>query len=100
MTLLSAVALAAALLGYAAGRTRPADRLTSWAQDVVTERTPRSLAFWAAAPVIVLALAAIWTFHPRRSAANRRSWREEHPAPAPVRDPHWATRNRTDTPDA
>ncbi|MFC9341430.1 hypothetical protein ACFT0G_25375 [Streptomyces sp. NPDC057020] len=92
-------ALAATLAGYAAGRTRPADCLTSWAQGVITERTPRSPAFWAATPVIVLALAATWTLHPRRSAANRRSWHREHPpTPAPALDLNWPTRNSERTP--
>ncbi|MCY0957680.1 hypothetical protein [Streptomyces sp. H27-H5] len=97
--ILPALALsAAALTGYAAGRTRPAARLLSCAQDTVTKEAGTSPAFWAAAPVILLAWITVWTLHPRRSAANRRSWHEEHPPPpTPARDPHRPTRE-TDTP--
>lgn len=93
--LLAAELAATALTGYAAGRTRPADRLLSRAEDTVNRDNSRSPVFWCAATVIVLALIAVWTLHPRRSAENRRSWREEYPRePAPVRDPDWA-RKRT-----
>ncbi|MFE3378783.1 hypothetical protein [Streptomyces anulatus] len=93
--LLAAVLAAATLTGYAAGRYRPGDRLLSWAQDVGDRRAARWPVSLGAAIVIVLAVASVWTFHPRRSAANRRSWREENTRTAtPARDPNWA-RNRT-----
>lgn len=90
----------AAALGYAAGRHRPGRRAVDWAQGTVTREPGCSPVFWVAVPVIVLALAAVWILHPRRTVENRRSWREEHPpAPTPQRDPEWARRHtETDTP--
>ncbi|MBT2492347.1 hypothetical protein J7E96_28325 [Streptomyces sp. ISL-96] len=88
------LALAAAVLtGYAAGRARPWQRLIDWAQDQVTQRPTRSLGFWLAVPVLLVGLAVLWTCHPRRSAANVRSWRQDRTPPAvPRLDPDWAAR--------
>lgn len=100
MTLL--LLTAAAVLGYAAGRHRPGRRAVDWAQDTVTREPGLSPVLCIAVPVIVLAVTAVWILHPRRTAENRRSWREEHPpAPTPQRDPEWARRRtaETDTPD-
>ncbi|GHA94186.1 hypothetical protein [Streptomyces chryseus] len=88
------LALAAAVLtGYAAGRARPWPRLIDWAQDQVTQRPARSPRFWLAAPVLLAGLAVLWTCHPRRSAANVRSWHQDRTPPStPRRDPDWAAR--------
>lgn len=79
MNTLLAVALLAA--GYGLGRWRPAPRLLSWAEDAA-HRSCRHPAWWAAQVVFAVALAWIWIVHPRRAAANRRSWRQDHTVPA------------------
>jgi hypothetical protein len=88
------IAVTALTVGYLVGRARPGPRLLGWAEDAAAPgwRTPR---FWAAAPVILLALAWVWMVHPRRTLANRRSWRRSRGAdPVPRYDPEWAARRR------
>jgi hypothetical protein len=77
------LALAAALLGYLAGRTRPGAALLDWAEDAARPGW-RSPTAWAAVPVILVALAWMWTVHPRRTAANMRSWKAGPPARSPA----------------
>lgn len=77
MTVLLAVAAALAV-GYLAGRTRPGPRLLSWAEDAATPGW-RTWKFWPAAPIILTAVAFMWTVHPRRTLANVRSWRGDDP---------------------
>jgi uncharacterized BrkB/YihY/UPF0761 family membrane protein len=61
--------------GYALGRLNTGPRLLAWAEDA-TAPGWRTWRFWLAAPVVILALAWIWTVHPRRTLANVRSWRQ------------------------
>lgn len=84
--LAAAVGLAA---GYLLGRYRPAPRLLSWAEDA-TSPGWRTWKFWPAAPIVLTALAWVWTVHPRRTLANVRAWRQDqHREPAPQYDPTW-----------
>lgn len=85
LTLAALLALAA---GYAIGRYRPGPRLLNWAEDSLA-RGRRHPGWWAAQVVFAVALAWAWTVHPRLTAANVRSWREDRIAPAPVYDPQW-----------
>ncbi|MFI5814920.1 hypothetical protein ACIA7S_28675 [Streptomyces sp. NPDC051643] len=48
----------------------------NWADTAITGG-PRTLQFWPAAPVILIAVAYLWVVHPRRSLANVRSWKAE-----------------------
>ncbi|MGK5531562.1 hypothetical protein [Streptomyces sp. URMC 129] len=75
MTVLLLALTAGALLGYIAGRTRPGQAAMRWAEDAVCRgwRRPTS---WAAAVVLLVAIAWQVTVHPIQSAENRRSWRE------------------------
>jgi uncharacterized BrkB/YihY/UPF0761 family membrane protein len=85
--------VAALAVGFALGRVRLAPIL-DWAEDW-TAPGWRTWRFWPAAPVAVLALAWVWTVHPRRTLANVRAWRR--PAsrgPALTFDPDWATKRR------
>jgi hypothetical protein len=84
-------AAVAAAVGYAAGRTRPGPRLLRWADRQVTAPAPPGPRLGCAVLVVLAALAAAWTLHPRRSAANVRAWRQT-PArgPAPRLDPRWS----------
>ncbi|MFJ8727689.1 hypothetical protein [Streptomyces sp. NPDC093269] len=77
MSPLTAMAAALGLLaaGYAIGRYNPGPRLLSWAEDA-TSPGWRTWKFWPAAPVVLVALAWVWTVHPRRTLANVRAWRE------------------------
>ncbi|MPY47094.1 hypothetical protein [Streptomyces acidicola] len=63
-------------VGYALGRARLGPRLLNWAEDATTPGW-RTWKFWPAAPIVLAALAWMWTVHPRRTLANVRSWREE-----------------------
>lgn len=90
-----AVAIAAAVvIGYVLGRLRPGRRLDAWADRQV--RGPHGPRWWAAQAVMAAELAWVLTVHPRRSAANRRSWREEHRAPAPTFDSQWINERSDD----
>ncbi|MEU0181474.1 hypothetical protein ABZ312_09820 [Streptomyces sp. NPDC006207] len=83
-----AAALAAVAGGYLAGRLRPGRRLLHWAEDHRPAWSPLTP---LAALVVLVALAHAWTFHPRRSLANVRSWRADaRRAPAPRFNPDWA----------
>ncbi|WP_432008682.1 hypothetical protein [Streptomyces bacillaris] len=96
MTALAAV-LAALAAGYGLGRWRPGRRLLSWAEYSAGQGRHRP-AWWMAQVVGLVALACIWTIHPRRSLANVRAWRAETTrTPAPAYDPQWAQRRTTRT---
>jgi len=81
--------------GYALGSREAGPRLLSWAEDAATPGW-RTWRFWPAAPIIILALAWMWTVHPRRTLANVRSWRQPPPprGPALTFDPNWAAKRR------
>lgn len=72
---LGLVAAAAYATGYLVGRHAPGPRTLSWAEDHAHGGW-RNPANWAAQAVFAVALAWMWTVHPRRSLANVRSWRE------------------------
>jgi heme exporter protein D len=107
ITTLAAGAVAAAA-SYWAGRVHLGRRLLSWAED--RDSGPHGPVWWAAQGVGLVAVAWMLTVHPRRAAANRRSWREarnqqrstamETPrvrrAPAPEFDPDWAAKHGAD----
>lgn len=89
--LVAAVFPAAA--SYWAGRGRAGHRLLVWAED--RSYGPHTPGWWVAQVVGLVVVAWMVTVHPRRTAANRRSWREARDAkraPAPQYDPHWATK--------
>jgi hypothetical protein len=93
-----ALLLAAVVAAYWAGRTRPGRWLFAWAED--RDRGPHGPAWWVAQAVGLVGVAWMLTAHPRRSAANRRSWREARNvqrAPAPRFDPDWAAKRQADT---
>ncbi|MET9436918.1 hypothetical protein [Streptomyces sp. NPDC006551] len=70
------VATGAALaVGYVAGRYGPGPRLLSWA-EAHARGGWRNPANWAAQVIFAVALAWMWTVHPRRTLNNVRSWRE------------------------
>ena len=94
-----ALFLAAAVAAYWAGRARPGLRLLSWAEDRADGA--HGPGWWAAQAVGLVALLWMLTTHPRRSAANRRSWREVRNVkrgPAPSFDPGWAANRRKEAP--
>lgn len=97
MTGLIAALLAVGAAGYMAGRLRPGVRLIDWADDQITERPARSPRYWLAVPIALVAVAALWTLHPRRTLANYRANRQALAArrspPVAVRyDPEWSAR--------
>lgn len=67
-------AATAAVAAYWAGRVRLGHRALSRAED--RSYGPRTPGWWVAQVVGLVAVAWMLTVHPRRSAANRRSWRE------------------------
>lgn len=81
--------------GYLLGRLRPGPGLLNWAEDAVTPGW-RAWKFWPAAPIILIALAWVWTVHPRRTLANVRAWRQPPPprGPAMTFDPDWAAKRQ------
>lgn len=92
-----------AVAGYWAGRIRPGRRLVDWAEDQASG--PHGPAWWAAQGVGLVAVAGMFTVHPRRTTANLRSWRDarnqQHSSamdiprrrtPAPQLDPDWAAK--------
>lgn len=90
--------LVTAVAAYWAGRVRLGHRLFEWAED--RDLGPHGPAWLVAQLIGLVAVAWMLTAHPRRSAANRRSWREarnEQRAPAPGFDPQWIN-NRKDGP--
>ncbi|GAA3590782.1 hypothetical protein [Streptomyces osmaniensis] len=93
----TAVALPA---GYLLRDQNAFPRLLSWAEDA-TSPGWRTWKFWPAAPVIIVALAWMWTVHPRRTLANVRSWRQPPPprGPALTFDPDWAAKRSARIPD-
>lgn len=95
MTALVAAAVLCAAAGYLAGRLRPGNRLVDWADDQITERPARSPRFWLAVPLVLLAVAALWTVHPRRTLATYQDnkARRRHRHPAPTYDPGRAARH-------
>lgn len=94
---LAAALAAVATVAYAIGRLRPGPRLLSWAEDQIGPWT-WDLRMWLAGLIVLVAIVGLWTLHPRRTAANRRSWRD---APAsglvPRFDPDWAAPPRADS---
>jgi hypothetical protein len=86
---------AVAVAGYVAGRVRPGERLEDWAWAHLN-RGCRDVRWWAAQGIGFAMLGYAWTIHPRRSAANRRSWREAERAPTPVFDGQWMTKRHDD----
>lgn len=95
MTAVLLAAVASAVAAYWAGRARPGRRAMSWAED--RSYGPHGPGWWVAQMVGLAAIAWMLTAHPRRSAANRRSWREARRDPAPAYDPQWADRRRDRT---
>jgi hypothetical protein len=89
------VALVAACVvaGYLVGRARPGGWLLGWAEDQDGHRRWYDPRLWLALPILAVALAWMLTVHPRRSAENRRAWREDRREPAPVMDPNWAAKH-------
>lgn len=85
-------------VGYALGAREAGPRLLSWAEDATTPGW-RTWKFWPAAPIVIIALAWVWTVHPRRTLANVRSWRQPPPprGPALTFDPDWAAKRRAAT---
>jgi len=71
--------LVVAVAAYWAGRLRPGQRLLDRAEDRADG--PHGPAWWAAQAVLAVAVAWVLTTHPRRSATNRRAWREARNAP-------------------
>jgi len=91
--LLPLLAALAAAGGYAVGRTRPGERLYSWADGHADG--PHGPAWWAAQTIGAVALVWFLIAHPRRSAANLRANREYRAnagrrSPATTFDPNWA----------
>lgn len=65
-TQLLVIALACMWIGgYATGRGRPVHCLVIWADWQFSYRPRRSARFWIAAPIVLLAAAALWTLHSR-----------------------------------
>lgn len=97
MSALTAAAAALALLavGYALGAREAGPRLLSWAEDAATPGW-KTWKFWPAVPIILVALAWIWTVHPRRTLANVRAWKQPPPprGPAIRIDSDWAAKRR------
>lgn len=87
MTLVIALA-AGSVLGYLIRCWRPARRAAHWAQ----RQEMGTAAWWAAQPVLALALAVRLVSHPRQSVRNIRSWQEEQRGEPPRHDPGWAAR--------
>ncbi|WNI19214.1 hypothetical protein [Actinacidiphila sp. ITFR-21] len=90
----------AAVAAYWAGRVRLGRRLLEWAED--RNEGSHGPGWWAAQGVGLAAVAWMITVHPRRSAANRRSWQEACNArrsPAPQFDSGWAAKRDTTTRD-
>lgn len=91
--------LAALFTGYTIGRTRPGQRLLTWAEGRFYG--PHGPGWWIAQAIGLAAILWMIAAHPRRSAANRRSWRDARAAPrspAPALDPDWATHRQETQP--
>ncbi|MFE0765419.1 hypothetical protein [Streptomyces smyrnaeus] len=88
MTLPLLAAVLGVAVGYLAGRCSIGTRLLDWAEDQCTGPLWRPR-FLAAVPILLVAIAAAWILHPKQTAANRRSWREQQAllAPVPSYDP-------------
>lgn len=90
---------AAAAVSYWAGRVRLGHRLLGWAED--RSCGPHTSGWWVAQVVGLVAVGWVLTVHPRRSAANRRSWQEARNvkrAPAPQFRSDWLAERRTTPP--
>lgn len=95
-----AAAAGASVAAYWAGRARLGHRVLSWAED--RSYGPRTAGWWVAQVVGLVALVWVETVHPRRSAANRRAWREAREArrgSAPQFDPDWAAKRAANRPE-
>lgn len=76
MTVLVVATTVALAVGYVSGRSRPGERLLSWA-EAQARRGRRSPGYWMAQPIFVVAIACKFAIGPRRFIANVRSWREK-----------------------
>ncbi|GAB1332009.1 hypothetical protein ACE1SV_63480 [Streptomyces sennicomposti] len=74
--------------GYAQCRWRPWPRLVSRPQT----REIGTFVWWAAQPMLAVALALTWALHSRRTQANARTWRSAPARVAALRDPQRAER--------
>lgn len=95
-TLAVAAAVAAA---YWAGRVRLGHRLLEWAED--RNDGSHGPGWWVAQVVGLVAVVWMVAAHPRRSAANRRSWQEARNVkrgPAPQFRSDWLAERRTTPP--
>ncbi|XVV35026.1 hypothetical protein ACQPXT_13660 [Streptomyces sp. CA-100214] len=96
LTMFAVAAATGAAAAYLVGRFRPGDRLVDWADEQLTQRPGRSPRFWFAVPIALVAVAALWAVHPRRTLATYRDnkarmRRHRAPVPAPQYDPAWAS---------
>jgi hypothetical protein len=66
--------ICAVFVGYQWGRNDRGARLLNWAEDAITPGW-RTWRFWPAAPIVIAVIAWLWIAHPRRTLANRRSWK-------------------------
>lgn len=81
VAIVAIVAVVAFGAGYLAARRRPLVALLGWAEDQTRDRPVR---FWAAQPILAVALVAVFVTRPRRTLANIRAARARE---APVRAP-------------
>lgn len=91
--------LAALFTGYIIGRTGPGQRLLAWAD--ARSYGPHGPGWWIAQAIGMAAILWMLVAHPRRSAANRRSWRDARAtprSPAPQLDPDWAAHRQETQP--
>jgi len=72
-------------LGYSIGRHSTGERLTDWADNVLTTGIRKSWRYPTAVIIALVAVALLWTFHPRRTLANVRAWKIEQAPAAPER---------------
>ncbi len=75
-----------AAIGYLLRSWKPSRRVVHWAQHW----QPGTPSWWLAQPVLAAAIAGLWIRHPKRSAANTRSWDMDQTVPPPQYDPEWA----------
>ncbi|MEV6569962.1 hypothetical protein [Streptomyces sp. NPDC051577] len=75
------LAAAALLAGYLIGRTRPAQRVSDWAERLTWRRpsvTRREWRWWAAQPVYACQIAVLLATQPRHTV---HAWRTRHAPP-------------------
>lgn len=84
LTLLLAAAVVA---GYLTGRTRPARRVSDWAERLPWRRpgfSRREWRWWVAQPVYACQIAVLLTTRPRHTIRVWREWRTRHDPRPPV----------------